>query len=414
VEGYTYEEGNRGYLNQVKIIVYTLQGNIVSAETSTDMEGKFGCSLQGGQSYRLNFRKDVFHEYNDTIVVGGEKIFRKISMKRKPGYLFDVTLAESRTNENQVVDAIVGTRVEVYNRTTKKVEWAEEYHQTPYFQHNFEQGNHYTLMFRKQGYVDKRIEAHVNIDGCIICIEGVAELRPGVVDNLTANNTMGTLLANIDMKRSPKHKSSGMHDSIWVKTLPSLEEIVREEDIDKALQQMSAQKEVKMEEKAVVPPMQKEVKMEEKAVVPPMEKEVKLEEKEVIIEQKMMIEPATSTPARDRQLPEANNSVKLPTKVEEEDQSHSPAKFLTPLPDKFTGYSIEIGSFEVPIAENNQHFKKSGQLYYRQEADNKYYYYSGSAVSPQRIISYFETVVKPRFAEAKICLFKDGVKEYVK
>jgi outer membrane protein OmpA-like peptidoglycan-associated protein len=53
---------------------------------------------------------------------------------------------------------------------------------------------------RKKGYFNKRIEANINIHGCILCFEGLGSINPGVVDNLTERNTAGTLGANIQMK----------------------------------------------------------------------------------------------------------------------------------------------------------------------------------------------------------------------
>jgi outer membrane protein OmpA-like peptidoglycan-associated protein len=45
----------------------------------------------------------------------------------------------------------------------------------------------------------KRLEAYVNINGCILCFDGVGNIRPAITDNLTEGNEMGTLLANIEL-----------------------------------------------------------------------------------------------------------------------------------------------------------------------------------------------------------------------
>jgi len=57
-------------------------------------------------------------------------------------------------------------------------------------------------MIRKDGYLAKRIEAYVNINGCIVCIDGVRQAGPGVVDVMTHGFEMGTLLANIELDRA--------------------------------------------------------------------------------------------------------------------------------------------------------------------------------------------------------------------
>ena len=55
------------------------------------------------------------------------------------------------------------------------------------------------MLIRKEGFLTKRIEVYVNVNGCIVCVDGVRELSPGVTDNLAAGNNEGTLLANIEL-----------------------------------------------------------------------------------------------------------------------------------------------------------------------------------------------------------------------
>ena len=57
------------------------------------------------------------------------------------------------------------------------------------------------MMIRKPGFLAKRIEIYVNVKGCIVCVDGVRSLTPGITENLTAKNTMGTLLTNIELER---------------------------------------------------------------------------------------------------------------------------------------------------------------------------------------------------------------------
>ena len=124
-------------------------------------------------------------------------------MERRPGYIFDVTLAESRPNENIVVDAIQGAKVEIYNNTSKIEELVIDTLASPDFNFTFEQGNHYTVMIRKKGYLTKRMEAFINIEGCILCFEGVSE----VTDVMSHGNELGTFLANIELDRIALNKT---------------------------------------------------------------------------------------------------------------------------------------------------------------------------------------------------------------
>ncbi len=205
LDGYVFEANNRGFLNQVKVTIYDMSDNSVRLTTLSDSLGHFGARLSPGQ-YRITAKKDIFHDRTDTVLIDREQVYLKMEMRRQPGYMFDATLAESRDNPDQIVDAIAGATVEIYNRTQQKPELVLKNHPRSFFDFHFEQGNHYTMLIRKPGYIAKRIEAYVNVKGCIICVDGVRELSPGVTDNLTAGNEMGTLLANIDLDRAKVDK----------------------------------------------------------------------------------------------------------------------------------------------------------------------------------------------------------------
>ena len=199
LEGYVFEQNNRGFLNDATVSIFQLPENYVRGDFKTDTDGHFVAKLAPGK-YRLVTKRDLFYPKTDTIEIGTEKTFAKIELQRKPGYIFDATIAEARTDPAQVVDAVTGTRVEIYNRSTKRPELILMEHPNAFFQFTFEQGNHYTIMIRKPGFIAKRIEARVNVENCIICVDGVREVNPGVTEVLTANNTMGTLLSNIELE----------------------------------------------------------------------------------------------------------------------------------------------------------------------------------------------------------------------
>lgn len=206
VEGYVYEEGNRGFLNVVEIKVIDLKSKALKAETSSNLEGFFEFELPAGSEYRISAAKKVFHTKMDTFsTVGikpGVKKYLKVQMERQPGYLFDATLAPVRSDEDIVVDAITDARIEIYNNTTEKEELVYDKHPVHTFSYTLQQGNHYTIMIRKKGFFTKRIEANVNVNGCILCFEGLGGggVKPGVADNLTKRNSMGTLVANIELR----------------------------------------------------------------------------------------------------------------------------------------------------------------------------------------------------------------------
>ncbi len=209
IEGYAFEEDNRGFLNEVAITVYS-SINAIKAETTTNKEGFFSVELNPNEEYKIKATKDIFEntfvEVKADELKAGKTHYVKIEMKRKPGYLFDVTLAESELNEEGYKNAIAGASIEVYNNTRNEEVINLQDYKDPNFQVTFEQGNHYTVMIRKKGFFTKRMEAHVNIDGCILCFEGVGQVMPDISDNLTEGHTMGTLLANVEMDRVKVNK----------------------------------------------------------------------------------------------------------------------------------------------------------------------------------------------------------------
>ncbi len=213
VEGYVFEDGNRGYLNEVNITVLEKGTNALKTKAISNRKGVFLAEVDPGKEYIFRADKKVF-EQSETIVstIGkspGEKVYVKINMVRKPGYRFEVTIANKRDDNETPVDAIHGSRVEVFNNTTKKEVLDIKNLETPTFHCNFEQGNHYTLMIRKEGYFVKRMEAYVNVKGCILCFDGVGEVtpgQPGVADVLTEGNKMGTLLANVELMKINMNK----------------------------------------------------------------------------------------------------------------------------------------------------------------------------------------------------------------
>ena len=210
VEGYAYESDNRGYLNLVKVRVLDKESRAIKAEVESNKEGFYTLEVPSGSNYELTCSKSMFEnkiqEFSTINADPTKKIYLKSEMSRKPGYIFDVTLAKQRVGDNPT-DAIEGAQIEIYNNTTKTEEMAVKNYPHHNFNFTFEQGNHYTIMIRKEGFFNKRMEAYVNVDGCILCFEGIGSVTPGVTDNLTEGNKMGTLLANVELQPIELDKS---------------------------------------------------------------------------------------------------------------------------------------------------------------------------------------------------------------
>ena len=204
IDGYAYESGNRGFLDVVNIIVRD-EGGTFLAMAYSDNTGNFKVEVPMKEMYKITATKEMFESLELEVEAkdkkDGDKIFPRIQMERAPGYQFEVTLAEKRSSPDQVVDAIRGARIDIYNNTTRKevdvlYDLAEPQFITPLIK-----GNHYTILIRKTGFLNKRIEAFVDVEGCILCFEGLGSVGPGVSDNLSRANQIGVLLANVEMER---------------------------------------------------------------------------------------------------------------------------------------------------------------------------------------------------------------------
>jgi outer membrane protein OmpA-like peptidoglycan-associated protein len=206
LDGYAFEKYNRGFLNEVKVTAFDVSQTVIG-EVITTQDGHFQLKVPAGKVYFLSSEKRVFLTRQDTISTIGKKadesMYLKFEMERQPGYLFDAKIANKRSDNYTPTDAIGAARIEIYNNTTKKPELVIDKHTSPFFSFTLQQGNHYTILVRKEGYFNKRMEAHVNIDGCILCFEGIGTVSPGVSDNLSSieNRQVGSLNANIDMER---------------------------------------------------------------------------------------------------------------------------------------------------------------------------------------------------------------------
>ncbi len=201
VEGFVYETDNRGYIENATITVKGNEAGALRGICTSDNEGHFVVEVPLDENgYSLQVSHELFFSRTDSLFAtekaGVWTIFSKAELERRPGYIFDVTLAENNTRGVAVVDAIEGARIEIYNNTTKKEVLSIEEHPSPNFNFTFERGNYYTLLIRKKGYLNKRIEAFVNIDGCIMCFEGVNN----ITEVMTQGNEKGTFLGNVELE----------------------------------------------------------------------------------------------------------------------------------------------------------------------------------------------------------------------
>ena len=214
IEGYVYENGNRGFIHDAEIALTESGQTDIVSKTSTDRTGKYVLSVPKSGSFDLYIIKKPYFESVETMEIeASEKtLFFKHEVERQPGYIFDITLAEKDATPDTPRDGLKGALIEVYNNTLQKEELVIPSLQDPDFKIDLLKGNHYTILIRKEGFISKRMEAFVDVEGCILCFEGIGRVEPGVSDNLTSENRTGTLLANVEMDRYFTDKIIGLNN----------------------------------------------------------------------------------------------------------------------------------------------------------------------------------------------------------
>jgi outer membrane protein OmpA-like peptidoglycan-associated protein len=119
-------------------------------------------------------------------------------LRHKPGYFFDMTIFD-KAYEHNPINTLRDCKVEIYNNTTHKQELTIARLDKSTFNFEFKEGNHYTMLVRKPGYLNRRIELYVNVNGCILCVDGMGVNEPDLVPLMTNNNQTGVFLGTIDL-----------------------------------------------------------------------------------------------------------------------------------------------------------------------------------------------------------------------
>jgi outer membrane protein OmpA-like peptidoglycan-associated protein len=166
--------------------------------TTSGPNGSFYLSLPAAKEYLLVAEKDNYFRSKKRLSPADLTQPITLELEPKPGYFMDVTIFDGqRVNAN--VNMVEDARVEIYNNTTGEQEVTIEKNPKACFNHSFKEGNHYTMLVRKQGYLNRRVEVYVDINDCILCIDGMGLDRPDVTDIMLRENQIGYLLGNIAM-----------------------------------------------------------------------------------------------------------------------------------------------------------------------------------------------------------------------
>ncbi len=186
-------------LAQAAVLITDDMMKTVIAETSTDETGRFELSVPKLARYAIQADKATFFE--KTVIVSPDQADEtKVSLQllRKPGYVFDITIFD-KAFEHNPVNTIRDCKVEIYNNTTKEQELTVERLPKSTFNFSFAEGNHYTVLVRKKGFFNRRVEVYVNVNGCILCVDGMGVKEPEVVPIMAHNNEIGHFLGNIEL-----------------------------------------------------------------------------------------------------------------------------------------------------------------------------------------------------------------------
>ena len=198
IEGTIKNEQNGNLLPDASVTIYDDRMLVPIGQANTNSEGHYALTVPKKDRYRIEVDKNTYFKSDKIFIPETEVIHQDLDMKNKPGYIFDITIFDkSRTQE--AINSLPNCKVEIYNNTTKEQELTIPRHPKSVFNFPFNEGNHYTVLVRKPGYINRRIEAYVNVNGCIMCIDGMGVKRPEIEALMTHNNEIGYFLGNIDL-----------------------------------------------------------------------------------------------------------------------------------------------------------------------------------------------------------------------
>lgn len=185
-------------LSQTRITVFDDMLKKEIATTYTDEQGHFKVHVPFALRYALSADHLTYFE-NDTVVASGQESYEmQVVLQRKPGYVFDVTIFD-RAYQHNLINTLRDCKVEIYNNTTGQQELTIEKLAKSTFNFTFVEGNHYTMLVRKPGYLNRRVELYVNVNGCILCVDGMGVNEPDLVAIMHNNNETGNFLGTLDL-----------------------------------------------------------------------------------------------------------------------------------------------------------------------------------------------------------------------
>ena len=198
VQGTVLDSVSQSPLSQSKVTLYDDMMKVAIATTTTNADGHYQISAPKRERYRVLAEKPTFFQKEEMLLWPAGSATASFLMQRKPGYVFDITIFD-KAFEHNPVNTLRDCKVEIYNNTTREQELAIEKMPKSTFNFSFAEGNHYTMLVRKQGYFNRRVEVYVNVNGCILCVDGMGVKQPEVVPIMSRNNQVGYFLGALDL-----------------------------------------------------------------------------------------------------------------------------------------------------------------------------------------------------------------------
>lgn len=198
VEGKVYDQVSGAPLNQARVTVFDDLMIASLAQTETDADGSYSLTVPKVARYQVLAEKPTFFDQSLVITHLEGPLNVDLGMARKPGYVFDITIFD-KAYEHDPINTLRDCKIEIYNNTTGQQELAIERLPKSAFNFSFAEGNHYTMLVRKPGYLNRRVEVYVNVNGCILCVDGMGIKEPDLVPIMTHGNEMGHFLGTVDL-----------------------------------------------------------------------------------------------------------------------------------------------------------------------------------------------------------------------
>jgi outer membrane protein OmpA-like peptidoglycan-associated protein len=198
IEGSIANDKNGNPLPDAQVVVYDDRMFAPLGQALTDGNGSYRIVVPKKDRYRVAVDKNTYFK-SDKIFSSDTAMMRQdLTLKNKPGYIFDITIFD-KDRRQEAVNSLPDCKIEIYNNTTREQELTLPKHHKAVFNFPFNEGNHYTVLVRKPKYINRRIEAYVDINGCIMCVDGMGVEKPNMIALMSHDNEVGYFLGSIEL-----------------------------------------------------------------------------------------------------------------------------------------------------------------------------------------------------------------------